>query len=137
MAGKNRIRKGVERVVLFPGRCVCLQSRRRSSRSVHSCARRPLCACPPGFTGRCCESQSSSPTPSLTTLILLSRFSALVKDGSCPILPKIGRFPCVQQCSNDLDCNGDHKCCEQYCSKVCVDVKRKGKVYYHLMHVSF
>ncbi|XP_062518659.1 neurogenic locus notch homolog protein 4-like isoform X2 [Corticium candelabrum] len=81
------------------------RSRRRSSRSVHSCARRPLCACPPGFTGRCCET--------------------LVKDGSCPILPKIGRFPCVQQCSNDLDCNGDHKCCEQYCSKVCVDVKRK------------
>ena len=50
------------------------------------------------------------------------------KKGTCPV-PSDDRSTCVEpshECSVDHDCDGDMKCCEQSCGRVCVEPDIEG-----------
>jgi hypothetical protein len=60
----------------------------------------PICQCPAGFSGACCQNN----------------------EGSCPAFLEIALLPCGNDtCKTDSDCQGRQKCCDRYCSRACVN----------------
>lgn len=63
---------------------------------------------------------------SVVQLLLFLYISA--KKGTCPV-PSNDTPTCVEpshECSIDHDCDGDMKCCEQSCGRVCVEPDIEG-----------
>lgn len=59
------------------------------------------------------------------------------KMGTCPA-PIDDRSDCSSECSVDHDCDGDLKCCEQSCGRMCAEPVIKGMmIFYSLLLVSF
>ena len=48
------------------------------------------------------------------------------KMGVCPA-PIEDRSDCSTECSVDHDCDGELKCCQQPCGRICVEPDMKGK----------
>ena len=55
-------------------------------------------------------------------------FALLLSDkmGVCPA-PIEDRPDCSTECSVDHDCDGELKCCQQPCGRICVEPDMKGK----------
>ena len=87
------------------------------------------CACPPNFTGRCCEKRFS--LLRLRLLYYLSHNFFRKEIPTCPSnsrdVPLMVPNPFSNGCTDDQDCQGNKTCCISYHGfPVCMDPKPEG-----------
>lgn len=58
------------------------------------------------------------------------------KMGTCPP-PVDDRSDCSSECSVDHDCDGNLKCCQQSCGRICAEPDMKGMLIFTLINIVF
>ena len=82
----------------------------------------PVCRCPAGFSGTCCQGNLQPSMANEVVVINGHCCSVKEKEGTCPIFGEKALLPCGNDtCKTDADCQGQRKCCDRYCSRVCVN----------------